>query len=157
MTESRGRASGSAEDGHPAESRPIGLGEKETKSLRSFLRGQPGWSFLTGCFNPATNDQSVLEMLPLSPLAAFVLKSANNQPVPRPPSPSPLSIVHYPLAIVPGLPSLLWCSNRQIINLSPSPNGTRVLSAYRTKSGDRIWIITEADRSAATVLLPEEY
>lgn len=33
----------------------------------------------------------------------------------------------------------------------------RVLSAYRTRRGDRIWIITEADRSATTLLLPEEY
>jgi hypothetical protein len=34
--------------------------------------------------------------------------------------------------------------------------GTRVLSAYET-SGGRIWIITEADRSATTVLLPSDY
>ena len=41
MTERRGRASGPAEDSRPAESRPAGLGEKETKSLRTFLQGQP--------------------------------------------------------------------------------------------------------------------
>jgi hypothetical protein len=35
--------------------------------------------------------------------------------------------------------------------------GTRILSAYRTKAGDRLWIITEADRTATTLLLPEEY
>ncbi|PAP78901.1 hypothetical protein B1759_15790 [Rubrivirga sp. SAORIC476] len=35
-------------------------------------------------------------------------------------------------------------------------NGTRVLSAYDTPGG-RLWIITEADRSATTVLLPSEY
>jgi len=35
--------------------------------------------------------------------------------------------------------------------------GFRILSAYRIKDGTRIWIITEADRSATTVLLPEEY
>ena len=35
--------------------------------------------------------------------------------------------------------------------------GFRLLSAYRIKDGTRIWIITEADRSATTVLLPEEY
>ena len=33
----------------------------------------------------------------------------------------------------------------------------RVFSAYTLKSGQRIWIITEADRSATTILLPEEY
>jgi len=41
MAERRGRASGLAKEGHPAESRPGGLGEKETKRLRTFLRGQP--------------------------------------------------------------------------------------------------------------------
>jgi len=35
-------------------------------------------------------------------------------------------------------------------------NGFRILSAYNTQSG-RLWIITEADRSATTFLLPEEY
>ena len=34
---------------------------------------------------------------------------------------------------------------------------TRVLSAYRTNLGERLWIITEADRSVTTVLLPEDY
>ena len=35
--------------------------------------------------------------------------------------------------------------------------GFRILSAYRTDSGVKFWIITEADRAATTVLLPEEY
>lgn len=35
--------------------------------------------------------------------------------------------------------------------------GYRILSAFRTGAGDKFWIITEADRSATTVLLPEEY
>ena len=35
-------------------------------------------------------------------------------------------------------------------------NGFRILSAYETKGG-KIWIITEADRSATTFLLPSEY
>ena len=35
-------------------------------------------------------------------------------------------------------------------------NGTRVLSAYDT-AGGRLWIITEADRSATTVLRPSDY
>ena len=33
----------------------------------------------------------------------------------------------------------------------------RLLSAYRLSTGVKIWLITEADRSATTVLLPEEY
>ena len=36
-------------------------------------------------------------------------------------------------------------------------HGFRLLSAYKTNAGDRLWIITEADRSVTTLLLPEEY
>jgi hypothetical protein len=35
--------------------------------------------------------------------------------------------------------------------------GMRVLSAYAFDTGDRVWVLTEADRSATTLLLPEEY
>ena len=35
--------------------------------------------------------------------------------------------------------------------------GYRLLSAYRTVKGQKIWIITEADRSTTTILLPSEY
>jgi hypothetical protein len=35
--------------------------------------------------------------------------------------------------------------------------GDRILSAYRTLKGVRLWIITEADRSSTVLLLPEEY
>ena len=35
--------------------------------------------------------------------------------------------------------------------------GFRILSAYTTSAGDRIWVLTEADRSATMILLPEEY
>lgn len=36
-------------------------------------------------------------------------------------------------------------------------DGTRILSAYRTEAGITFWIITEADRSVTTILLPEDY
>jgi hypothetical protein len=35
--------------------------------------------------------------------------------------------------------------------------GMRLLSSYRGDSGVPFWIITEADRSATTVLLPDDY
>jgi hypothetical protein len=35
-------------------------------------------------------------------------------------------------------------------------DGYRVLSSYEVPVG-RVWIITEADRSVTTILLPEEY
>jgi hypothetical protein len=35
--------------------------------------------------------------------------------------------------------------------------GLRLLSSYQTGKGQQLWIITEADRSATTILLPSEY
>ncbi len=35
--------------------------------------------------------------------------------------------------------------------------GGRLFSAYDTRAGARLWVITEWDRSATTLLLPEEY
>ena len=36
-------------------------------------------------------------------------------------------------------------------------NGERILSSYKINETDKIWIITEADRSTSCCLLPEEY
>lgn len=36
-------------------------------------------------------------------------------------------------------------------------DGERLLSAYRTAKGEKLWIITEADRSSTCILLPDEY
>jgi len=35
--------------------------------------------------------------------------------------------------------------------------GLRLLSAYRATNGVNFWVVTETDRSATTVLLPEDY
>ena len=35
--------------------------------------------------------------------------------------------------------------------------GFRILSAYKLQTGAKVWVITEADRSATTILLPDEY
>jgi hypothetical protein len=35
--------------------------------------------------------------------------------------------------------------------------GTRLLSAYTAKNGTRFWVITGANRSSTTILLPHEY
>jgi hypothetical protein len=43
-------------------------------------------------------------------------------------------------------------SNDEALNF-----GARLLSAYHTEGGQKFWIITEADRSATTILLPDEY
>lgn len=45
-----------------------------------------------------------------------------------------------------------------LLNNQAQATGLRILSSYKlTKSGYRVWIITEADRTATTILLPEEY
>jgi hypothetical protein len=46
-----------------------------------------------------------------------------------------------------------WEANEQAL-----VHGLRLLSIYRTTDQEQlVWVITEADRSATTVLLPEEY
>jgi hypothetical protein len=36
-------------------------------------------------------------------------------------------------------------------------NGARLFSAYRTRTDEKLWVITEWNRSATTLLLPKEY
>lgn len=43
-------------------------------------------------------------------------------------------------------------ANRQAVK-----NGSRVFSSYRYANDVKIWVITEADRSSTTILLPDEY
>ena len=35
--------------------------------------------------------------------------------------------------------------------------GFRVLSSYKLRTGTKVWVITEADRSVTTILLPADY
>lgn len=49
------------------------------------------------------------------------------------------------------------CGEDRALNDEAVKDGTRILSAYKTKRNEKIWIITEADRSATTCLLPSEY
>jgi len=45
-----------------------------------------------------------------------------------------------------------WNLNDQALD-----DGDRLLSSYRTSKGERIWVISESDRSVTTILLPDEY
>ena len=49
------------------------------------------------------------------------------------------------------------CTEDKAENELSLKEGFRLLSAYADRKGTRFWIITEADRSATTVLLPEDY
>jgi hypothetical protein len=48
------------------------------------------------------------------------------------------------------------------LNLAALEDGSRILSAFKTLRGRRIWVLTEATdddghRAATTILLPQEY
>ena len=45
----------------------------------------------------------------------------------------------------------------QHTNVDAVENGGRIFSSYLLKDGTKLWIISEADRSATTILLPDEY
>jgi hypothetical protein len=45
-----------------------------------------------------------------------------------------------------------WQANEQALQ-----DNSRLLSTYTTVNGEKIWIITEWDRSYTTLLLPSEY
>ena len=49
------------------------------------------------------------------------------------------------------------CAEDKQLNDEAVTNGFRMLSAYEGQNNTKFWIITEADRSATTVLLPDEY
>lgn len=45
-----------------------------------------------------------------------------------------------------------WKTNDEALTL-----GERVISAYKLPTNTKVWLITEADRSVTTLLLPSEY
>ena len=49
------------------------------------------------------------------------------------------------------------CAEDKAANEQALKDGSRLLSCYRTPAGDRLYIITEWDRSMTTLLLPSEY
>ena len=52
------------------------------------------------------------------------------------------------------------CDEDRAANLTAIGNGARILSAYEVgpdSKTERLWVITEADRSSTTLLLPAEY
>lgn len=54
------------------------------------------------------------------------------------------------------------CVEDRQLNDQSVEDGSRILSAYRTRNGDTIWIISEAanemgQRAATTIILPSQY
>ena len=59
-------------------------------------------------------------------------------------------------------PDMLWetgaiWTRRTASNYQALKDGSRLLSAYRIHDDLKVWVITEWDRSATTILLPEDY
>jgi hypothetical protein len=49
------------------------------------------------------------------------------------------------------------CREDKQLNDEALVEGSRLLSAYDLANGERLWIITEADRSSTCLLRPSEY
>ena len=49
------------------------------------------------------------------------------------------------------------CDEDKKQNVEALKDGGRILAAYKDVNERKFWIITEADRSSTTILLPEEY
>lgn len=49
------------------------------------------------------------------------------------------------------------CAEDATLNDHAVHDGGRIMSSYYAPDGEKIWIITEVDRSCTTLLLPEEY
>lgn len=49
------------------------------------------------------------------------------------------------------------CPEDKAANDEALTEGLRILSSFKTSSGTKFWIITEADRSSTTILLPSDY
>lgn len=49
------------------------------------------------------------------------------------------------------------CKDDAAENEFSLPRHLRLFSVYHDRQGTKFWVITEADRSATTILLPEDY
>ncbi len=49
------------------------------------------------------------------------------------------------------------CDDDHRENLFSVDKPLRIFSAFKTAKGEKLWVITEANRSATTILLPSEY
>ena len=49
------------------------------------------------------------------------------------------------------------CAEDRQVNADALQHGSRLMSVYAISPTEKLWIITEADRSCTTLLLPQEY
>ena len=76
---------------------------------------------------------------------------------------SPASVVLDPADVLQGIQRHARCDWGELCEEDREENelslkeGFRLLSSYIGRNGVNFWIITEADRSSTTVLLPDDY
>ena len=49
------------------------------------------------------------------------------------------------------------CDEDKQLNDAAVDNGERLLSSYQLRDQQKVWVITERDRSVTTILLPSDY
>jgi hypothetical protein len=65
----------------------------------------------------------------------------------------PLQYIHIHVGLVKGQ----MCDEDHAANVHAAENGLRVFSRFEVAANEFIYVITEADRSVTTILLPSEY
>jgi hypothetical protein len=93
---------------------------------------------------PATQPRFALGQVVATPGALEALREANQ---------TPFEFLQRHSA---GDWGKVSAEDKQENNLSVE-QGFRILSAYTLRTGVKLWLLTEADRSYTTLLLPEEY
>lgn len=107
-------------------------------------------------FLVASNDQDqtvvALPITPLFPLGEVVSTPGALEAM-QEANVSPLALLHRHLR---GDWGNLDMHDKQLNDLAIK-DGSRIFSAYNITPTVKVWLITEADRSATTFLLPSEY
>lgn len=67
----------------------------------------------------------------------------------------PIQYIHIHIHV--GLVKGQMCDEDHAANVHAAENGLRVFSRFEVAANEFIYVITEADRSVTTILLPSEY
>ncbi len=92
--------------------------------------------------NPLTRPKFPLGQIVITPTAAQILSSAEIN----------AALTRHSQGDWGNLDRKDWKENDLSLGIE-----CRILSAYQTQKGEKFWIITEADRSYTTILLPSDY
>jgi hypothetical protein len=104
-------------------------------------------------FLVASNDQDqTVVALPIAPLFSLgeVVSTTGALEAMRAANVSPLALLHRHLRGD-------WGNLDKQLNNQAIRDGSRIFSAYDITPTAKVWLITEADRSTTTFLLPSEY